>query len=81
MHFVPLTERSKMKVFVTFTDKHKHTINGQLFDQDTIAVIECTSSGKGREKAFDIFGCAFFLCFDDSVFNVSKHNHKTFREI
>ncbi len=69
------------KVFITFTDKHKHYINGKYYNENTVAVIKCNSEGNGREKAFDTFGCAFWLCFSESNFNRLKHKDKTLIEV
>jgi len=51
-----------MKTYVTFGQAHAHRINGQTFDKDSVAVIECSNAEEGRKLAFEFFGDKF--CFE-----------------
>jgi hypothetical protein len=57
-----------MRTFVTFGQAHRHEINGEIFDKDCVAVIDCDGPDDGRKKAFEIFGRKFcFEYFDSEV--------------
>lgn len=45
-----------MKCYVTFGQKHKHTIDGKVFDKDTVAIIHGKHFDECRERAFKSFG-------------------------
>ena len=46
-----------MKTYVTFGQKHVHSVNGKIFDKDCVAVVD-----GGRDKVFELFGPQF--CFE-----------------
>lgn len=54
-----------MRVFVTFGQVHLHVINGQVFDKDCIAVIDCEDHAEGRAKAFELFGRKFCVTYGE----------------
>ena len=53
------TAKEKMKVYVTFGQKHSHAIGGIILDKDCVVVIDCEHYGEGRQKAFKLFGEKF----------------------
>lgn len=50
------------KTYITFGFDHIHTIDGQIFDKNCVAVITTESAQKGRERAFELFGNKW--CFE-----------------
>lgn len=44
------------KIYITFGQIHVHSINGETFDNNCVAVIKCKDREKGRELAFEYFG-------------------------
>lgn len=45
-----------MKIYITFGQVHIHSVNGKIFNKDSIAVIEAESESAGRARAFEMFG-------------------------
>jgi hypothetical protein len=60
------------KTYVTFGFDHVHTINGKTFDKDCVAVIECSSSEDGRNKAFEYFGDRFCFEYHEKYFKMES---------
>jgi len=54
-----------MTTYVTFGSGHSHTINGQVFNKDCVAVFDSVSAEKGRMDAF----CYFDKNFSFEYFN------------
>ena len=54
-----------MKVYVTFGQKHAHSLGGRTFDKDCVAVIDCADYAEGRAKAFELFDAKFAFCYPD----------------
>lgn len=50
------------KTYVTFGQDHTHSIGGQTFDKDCVAVITTEKQEEGRDKAFELFGPKW--CFE-----------------
>jgi hypothetical protein len=57
-----------MKIYITFGQSHKHTVNGILFDHNTIASIECKTHSDGRDIAFQLFGEKFCTSYENEIF-------------
>jgi len=57
------------KHYVTFGQKHTHSINGKTLDKDTVAVYEAKDSVEGRDKAFEYFGDKFFTDYHNTQFD------------
>ena len=55
----------KNKMYISFGQDHHHTVEGQEYDANTLALIYCDSYGHGRELAFEAF---------DGVFSFSYYN-------
>jgi len=49
-----------MIIYTTFGQVHEHVINGQTFDRNCVAEVECESRAHGRLIAFACFGPKFF---------------------
>ena len=60
------------KHYVTFGLGQVHKINGNILDEDTVAVYEANSNAEGREKAFEYFGKKFFTDYHDTDWNEDK---------
>lgn len=45
-----------MKYFLTFGQKHVHSVDGKTFDKASVAVIHAPDMKSARETAFDTFG-------------------------
>jgi len=58
--------------YVTFGQKHIHTIDGKTLDKDTVAVYQADSDKEGREKAFQLFGPNFFTDYHDTAWKEDK---------
>jgi hypothetical protein len=56
-------QESKMKVYISFGQIHRHEVNGVVFDKDSIAVFESDSESEARGKAFELFGDKFFTSY------------------
>lgn len=48
-----------MKWYVTFGQKHVHSVNGKTFDKDCVAVIDGASAKLCDERAFKLFNGEF----------------------
>ena len=57
-----------MKIYITFGQAHKHTVNGVLFDRDTVASIECENHSDGRDIAFQLFGEKFCTSYENEIY-------------
>tara|TARA_R110000851_G_scaffold78000_5_gene172088 strand:+ start:22781 stop:23020 length:240 start_codon:yes stop_codon:yes gene_type:complete len=57
------------KHYVTFGQKHTHSINGKTLDKDTVAVFEVEYASEGTEKAFDTFNGEFCSDYFDEEWN------------
>lgn len=66
-----------MRHYVTFGQVHVHQIGSQFFDKDCIAVFEADEYLSAREKAFQLFGSEFCMCYSEEKFKafVSKSLH------
>lgn len=53
-----------MKLYITFGQVHRHEVNGQVFDKDSVCEIDCKDYEEGREKAFAAFGPKFAFDYD-----------------
>ena len=60
------------KTYVTFAQRHAHSVNGKTFDKDCVAVIECSSKNEGREKAFQYFESKFYSEYFEDEFNYNN---------
>lgn len=58
-----------MKVYITFTQAHVHSIAGRTLDKDTVAVIECHDYETGRAIAFTAFEGKFHECYHEKDWN------------
>lgn len=58
-----------IKTYVTFGQKHVHSVNGKTIDKDCVVVIKAESVEKGREKAFEYFGDKFFTTYSEKIWN------------
>lgn len=63
------------KHYVTFGQKHIHSINGKTLDKDTVAVYEAENYVEGRNKAFEYFGDKFFTDYHDTQWNEEELLH------
>ena len=72
-----------MKTYVTFGQIHTHSINGQIFDKDCVAVIHARTPQAGRNKAFEIFSTRFSFEYSEDEFNMDwmKHYPRGFIEV
>lgn len=59
-----------MEIYITFGQIHRHEIDGQVFDKDCVAIIECNDYEHGRKIAFDAFGDKY--CFSYETFERQK---------
>lgn len=59
------------KMFITFGQKHVHSINGKTLDKDTVAVIPAKTYTEGREKAFEYFNGVFCFSYFESEWTPS----------
>jgi hypothetical protein len=57
-----------MKIYITFGQCHRHTVNGIYFDHNTVASIECGTHSEGRDIAFSIFGEKFCTSYENEIF-------------
>jgi hypothetical protein len=57
-----------MKVYITFGQIHVHSVNGKTFNKDCVAVINCNDYLDGREKAFELFGDKWHMCYHEDDF-------------
>ena len=60
------------KTYVTFGQRHKHTIDGKIFDKDCVAVINSDSPEQGRELVFAYFGTKFSMEYPEEQFDFSS---------
>lgn len=44
------------KYYISFGQTHVHSYQGQTFDKDCIAVIECVDKEAARIRTFELFG-------------------------
>lgn len=58
-----------MKTYVTFGQVHAHSVNGETFDKDCVAVIEADSPAEGRALAFEYFGPKFCFSYPEEHFD------------
>ncbi len=58
-----------MKTYVTFGQTHRHEIDGVMFDNDCVAVIEHEKKEEGRAKAVELFGLRFFTTYLEDQFD------------
>ncbi len=63
------------QTFVTFGFEHAHRANGETFDKDCIAVIECDDSLHGRKLAFELFGPKFAFEYHEGEFDQDCMRH------
>ena len=54
------------KHYVTFGQKHVHSIVGKTLDKDTVAVFYAFDSQDGRQRAFNFFKDKFFTDYHDT---------------
>jgi hypothetical protein len=52
-----------VNTYVTFGQVHVHSINGKTFDKDCVALIKADNSGRGRDRAMEIFKGSFFTTY------------------
>ena len=64
-----------MKTYITFGFAHAHSVNGQTFDKDCVAVIESESAIKGRELAFEYFGGKFCMEYPEQHWDDSEMHY------
>lgn len=57
------------KHYVTFGQKHVHTIDGKELNKDTVAVFDADFPCDGIAKAFDLFGGDFLHEYFDHEWN------------
>lgn len=66
-----------MKIYISFGQSHRHEINGEVFDKDCLAEIECDSHSQGRETAFENFGAEFFTSYESmELGGILRHFHR-----
>ena len=56
-----------MKTYVTFGQDHNHTIDGETFNKDCVAIVD-----GNRDKVFEIFGNQFCFEYPEQYWNDSK---------
>jgi len=57
------------KTYVTFGQSHAHAHNGNTFDKDCVAVIDCNDANDGRNKAFEYFDSKFCFSYFEKEFH------------
>ena len=60
------------KTYVTFGQVHVHSVNGQTFDKNCVAVINCANATEGRERAFEYFSNKFCFTYHEEEFTSEK---------
>jgi len=65
----------KYKTYVTFGIEHVHMINGMIFDNECVALIETDKKSEGREKAFEVFGRKFCFEYPEKHFDMIMMRH------
>ena len=63
------------KTYVTFGQNHVHSVNGNTFDKDTVAVIEAEDRPKGRAEAWKLFGDKFFTTYYEDEWDSEKMSY------
>lgn len=63
-----------MSIYITFGQEHRHTVNGEVFDKDCVAEIECGSYEHGRERAFELFGPKFATSYSGAEVHGVMHH-------
>ena len=51
-----------MEIYITFGQKHMHSINGTTLDEDCVVEFNVNSLKAGHEKAMEIFNGKFSMC-------------------
>jgi len=55
-----------MKVYITFGQQHIHSVNGQTFDKNCVAVIEAGNYMEGRNLAFEAFNDQWCFAYSEA---------------
>lgn len=55
-----------MNLYISFGKDHYHKIGSEIFDEDCIAEIKCSSIMDGKEIALDLFGENFNKVYTES---------------
>ena len=53
-----------MKFWISFGQRHKHSINGKTIDKDCILEVEAATRREAHENAMEMFNKEFFTCYD-----------------
>ena len=62
-----------MKVYVSFNKEHPTEVNGNRFDEDTLASIECKSNLNGRDIAYGLFGSFSNIYIEQDLKQILHH--------
>lgn len=57
-----------IKALITFGQAHAHSIGGQTFDKDCVAVVQGATLEEAETKAFRYFGSKFCNIYEESEF-------------
>lgn len=63
------------KHYVTFGQKHTHSINGKTLDKDTVARYDAAFPCEGTEKAFELFDGEFCSEYFDEEWDEVNMEH------
>lgn len=55
--------------YVTFGQIHAHRVNGETFDRDCVASIECKNAAEGEALANQLFGLQYCFLYHEAEFN------------